>query len=578
VGLLGVVAAVAVASQPLGYEDELVQWGLSQVVRVRDSSPDGKQVDEVLVVSENVFSQSDPFPTFLNIFHWRTKEQVIRREVLLAKGEVWNADRALETERNLRRISVLAVAKVVPCVSAEGQVTVLVVTKDRWSLRLNNSFTLIGSLLQFLRLQLTETNFRGLGQSLSADMILRLDTVQLGQTFIERRLFNSRWYFGETASVVLNRQSGAPEGTAGSVVFALPLVSLSQPWGFSLEGGWNLRRRRVFRGASIWQLPYEDETGATTVPQVYDVREVATEAHVTRSFGLTVKTDVTGGVGFYMRQYIPPTDLGLTPAQRTWLQTNWMPRSEAVSYGLLAARWYPADFRVFRNIEAFELSEDYQVGPLLQAGVRYAFPTPLTPNHFVEVGAAARWRAYVADDLLSVSVSGAMRIRLGDSLANQRVAAEITNYSPRFYGGRFVTRLLADFRFNDLDNRQQLLGGSSGLRGTLPEQFTGKQLLLANVEYRTRSFTLATFAVGFVLFYDVGSAFDSIPRFTHTLGAGLRLLLPQFNQEVIRIDIGAVLGGPVPGLDRLNATFGQVNDFRPSFLEDPLGRGESTPP
>ena len=37
---------------------------------------------------------------------------------------------------------------------------------------------------------------------------------------------------------------------------------------------------------------------------------------------------------------------------------------------------------------------------------------------------------------------------------------------------------------------------------------------------------------------DVGSAFDSVPSLTHTIGFGIRILLPQLNKEVLRVDFG----------------------------------------
>lgn len=580
-GLLLLVALGVVdggAAPELGYEERLVQWGLAEHGLVLEEHPAGKPIERVVVAHENVFAPSDPFPTWLNVFHWKTKESIVRREVLVQPGTAWSDALVLETERNLRRTGILAVAKLVPAVGERGGVVAVVVAKDRWSLRLNNSFTLIGPLLQFLRLQLTEINFRGLSQQLSADLVLRLDTVALGQTFIERRLFDSRWFFGETANVVFNRATFRPEGSSGAVVFSLPLVSLDQPWGFALSGDWNVRRRRVFRGASVWALPYEDEQGATTVPYVYDVTEVKADALATRSFGERVKVDVTFGGGAYVREYRPPPGT-LTAAQADWLVQQWLPRTESATHLTGLLRVFPADFRVLRNLEAFELSEDYQLGPFVQASARWAFPTPWLPTHFLELAAAARYRLLAADDLLAVSAAVGVRLRPGLPPANERLVAEVVNYSPRFWGGRFVARALVDVKFDDLDHRQVLLGGSTGLRGAYPEQLSGRHYALANLEYRTRSFEVATFAVGFALFYDVGAAFTDAPVSpTHTVGAGLRVLLPQFNSEVIRIDVGAVLGGEPPGLDRLNATFGQITSLRPEFLDDPMGLGGRLPP
>ncbi len=68
-----------------------------------------------------------------------------------------------------------------------------------------------------------------------------------------------------------------------------------------------------------------------------------------------------------------------------------------------------------------------------------------------------------------------------------------------------------------------------------------------------------------------GAAFNEVPNVTHTVGLGARVLLPQFNTEVIRIDLGFVVNGPGDfGIDRFSSSFGQVTDNRPTFLDQPL--------
>lgn len=554
-----------------GPEERLVQWGLSRRDLELDPTPNGKAIDQVFVEREEIFPEENP--KFFDILHVKTRDSVVRREVLLKPGDTWSADRALETERNLRRIFILSVAKVVPVKAPNGKVSVLVVTQDRWSLRLSNSFTLIGTLLQFLQLTLVEVNFNGWGQSLSLDTTLRLDTFALGQSFTERRLFGSRFSFSEAANLVFNRQTGAVEGTVGQVIVGYPIITLDQPWGFLVDGAWNVRKRRIYRGASVWQLPYPDASGSERVPFQFDQKELGLDAVVTRRFGDGVKVDLTLNAGAYVRQYTPMAELNLSAEQSTWFTANYLPRSENATFVEGVATAFTNEFRILKNLDTYQLSEDYQLGFRATAGARWAFPSPLTTQQFIEVGGAARYRFYRWDDLFTVSASGGARFRPGTTIANERFAAEVINYSPTFEGGRFVTRLMVDLRWNDLNNRQVLLGGSQGLRGTFAEQFTGRNLLLANLEYRTRplAFVLGTY-LGFVLFYDVGSAFDSTPLLQHTAGFGMRLLLPYFNFEVLRFDFGVHINNfaQTPGLDRLNATWGQVNDLRPDILDRAL--------
>ena len=136
-------------------------------------------------------------------------------------------------------------------------------------------------------------------------------------------------------------------------------------------------------------------------------------------------------------------------------------------------------------------------------------------------------------------------------------------------------RLTADLRWNDLNHRQVYLGGSNGLRGLLAEELAGTQLLLWNAEFRTVPINLLTLHAGLVFFWDAGAAFDSpgtFPTLVHTVGVGVRALFPQFDKEPVRIDFGYVIAGannPVP-LRRVSASFGQVDEIRPSILSTPF--------
>ncbi|HEX8700535.1 MAG TPA: hypothetical protein VF815_16920, partial [Myxococcaceae bacterium] len=137
----------------LGYEERLVSWGLEQHQRELEPQPEGKRLEAVLVAAEDVVAESDPYPNFLNIFHVRTREEVIRREVLLEPGAPYSEALAQETARNLRALSIFSAVRVVAVKGeAPDSVAVLIITKDIWSLRLNQDYELVGSFIRYLRL------------------------------------------------------------------------------------------------------------------------------------------------------------------------------------------------------------------------------------------------------------------------------------------------------------------------------------------------------------------------------------------------------------------------------------------
>jgi hypothetical protein len=563
-----------------GYEGRLVEWGLSLQGRELDPNPEGKVIDEILVSSEDIVARSDPYPKILNILHVKTRQDVIKREILLQPGDRYDPELAAESERNLRQLFIFAVARVLPVKSPiPGHVSILVVTKDLWSIRLNSEFNTVGSLLQLLHLRPTEQNFLGRNQQVSLDFLMRLDTISLGQAFTDRRLFGTRLSFSENAAIILNRSTGKSEGSRGGFFFGQPLYSLATEHAFGISGSWDIETARIYRGANVWQVPFPDpSTGnPVPVPVIYNAKDLEAAASYTRSYGRQAKTNISVGLGAYTRRYTPPVDLGLTDDQRAWLTSNYLPRSEDVVYLEGALELFRADYRVLRDIATFALSEDYRLGPSVFVDLRYAEPALLSSVRFLEGKARLRYALYERDDLFIATVAIGARFQPdgstvpgASSLVNRRVSGEVVNYSPVIGPGRFAVRGYVDTLGNDLNNTKFLLGGGNGLRGTPAESLTGTTRLLFNLEYRTKALDFHTLHLGGVVFWDAGRTWGTgtTSAFTHTIGLGLRGLLPQFDLETLRIDFGYVLRGPMPSsfLDRFSASFGQVFDYRPGFL------------
>lgn len=559
------------AAARANYEDALITWGLGEVERQVEPAPEGKVLEEVLVAAEEVVAPMDPYPSLLNIFHIRTRDEVVRQEVLLSPGQPYSEALVAESVRNLRKLGLFSVVRAVPVRgSAPDKVALLLVTKDLWSLRLNNEFSAVGSLLLYLRLQGTEQNFLGRGKKVAVDFILRLDTFSLGQSYTDRRVLGSRWSLTESAAVLINRDTGRAEGSRGSLSVSRPLYSLSTPWSLSTSVAWNVETARQYRGADIWQLPYPD---GDPVPYVYNTREVAAGATYTRSYGQRYKWNVGLGAGAYHYAYAAPLASQLSDAQADWFRRNYLPRAEDAGYANFSLSAFEARYDVLHNVDSYTLSEDFQLGHSVLATLRYAPPVFPSAAHFAEGGLSLRYRVHWGDALTTASAAASIRQQFSggqEGWTNRRWATELVQVSPRVLGGRFVVRGLLDVNIDDLSDRVSLLGGSNGLRGTGVDAYSGKRLLLVNLEYRTAPLIVRTVHLGGVFFFDSGSAFNKRPEMVSTVGVGLRLLFPQFNVFPFRIDFGYVLNGDRPPVgSRLSLSSGQVTDYRPSFLDSP---------
>lgn len=537
-------------------------------------SPEGKRIEGILIVSEDVVAASDPYPRPVNGIHFTTRDFIVRQELVVREGELFDGARLEESARNLRRLFILAIAQIVPVEGTDGGIALLVVTKDLWSIRLNSEYILVGNVLELLRLRPTEQNFFGLNAQLAGDLLLRLDTVSLGESLAYPRLFGTVLAVNETSAVVVNRHTQKAEGSRGGLSIGKPLYTLEDTWGFNVAAGWDVERQRIFQGPRVLQLPLP---GGGTVADAYDQRTVRGSVVATRSYGMQYKTNASLGWGGYSNAFTVPLAAG-GPVARSYFAASALPRSESASYLLTSLQAFEARYAVMHDVRTFALAEDHQLGYSAVATLHWADPAFASALRFVEGGASAGYTALAGGDLVSVTGAvaarwqvGARGVGLSGTFVNRRASFQVSNISPPWGIGRVVTRVLCEEKKDDLNHYPLFLGGDNGLRGTPAQDQAGTRRLLANVEYRTRPLELWTLHLGLVFFYDAGTAYDGSPSWTHVVGLGLRALFPQFDVSPIRIDFGYVVSGVRPPFsDRFSSSFGQVSDLQPAFLNQPL--------
>jgi hypothetical protein len=102
------------------------------------------RIGSIFIDNNSVFRVGDPGldPRFTrayrlaNRLHSRTRESVIRRELLFAEGDCYRPDRLEDSERILRSTGYLADADVFSVRQPDGSYDVIVETRDEWSTRL----------------------------------------------------------------------------------------------------------------------------------------------------------------------------------------------------------------------------------------------------------------------------------------------------------------------------------------------------------------------------------------------------------------------------------------------------------
>jgi hypothetical protein len=225
----------------------------------RDDAPEGKRIQSVEVVRLKVFDDDDPVPDVFNIFHAQTRERVIRRELLFQAGDRYDSERIQETLRNLQLLPQFGVVVIVALRGSEpGQVKVVVIVRDVWSLRLNYQFQGTPKSINFLFVNLSEDNLLGTRTRLGSIFTLQPDRYSIGALGVHPRILGSKVDAYALGRVFVNLDSGKPEGSQAVLSVTRPLIALSDKWAFLTGVGWDNRhasspiggwcfRRRAFR-------------------------------------------------------------------------------------------------------------------------------------------------------------------------------------------------------------------------------------------------------------------------------------------------------------------------------------------
>lgn len=150
------------------------------------------QVERYPVFDDSVGPVLSKFVALANWLHVETREGVIRRELLFREGDCVDQLHLSESERLLRNFSFLQSASVEATPNDNGDVDVLVATRDDWSLRLEPRFD-FGTGLGFTGIALAERNLGGTGRSLEIVYINRPVADELGAGFFDPQFLGTRW-------------------------------------------------------------------------------------------------------------------------------------------------------------------------------------------------------------------------------------------------------------------------------------------------------------------------------------------------------------------------------------------------
>ncbi|MEB2311469.1 MAG: BamA/TamA family outer membrane protein [Sorangiineae bacterium] len=573
---VGLLVALAISRGAAAASPKWSPYELSTIERVLgtehveliDPDPDGKLIESIELAPLDVFDERDPIPDFVNVFHVTTRRRVVRRELLFGVGDRWSELAVAESARNLRALPQLSLVLIVPLRgSRPGRVRVLVVTRDVWSLRLSSNFGYAAGALTFLVVQPAEINLFGTHTTVGTLFTLRPDTYSFGGLFADPRIAGSGLQGGLSGNVIVNRETGRPEGSSGSFSYGKPLYSVESRWAWNAKAVWKTNIERYYIGSvpRTYDSPLTQDDDR--IPYQYSADSWFGAYELTRSFGREFKHDVSVGAEAIRQRFRAEPTRGANPiAARDFAETE-VPTSDTRLSPYLQVDTYTPRYLRVHDFNTLGLVEEYRLGHEVLSRV---YPASR------EVGSSRN----LLGTYLAVSYTMALGDGLARALAASRVEfaspderdalfeARVRVVTPSFGVGRVVYDVEVANHYRNYLNERYTIGGNTRLRGYPSDRFRGEDLVAGTLEYRSLPVSILSAEVGGALFYDVGDAFDGFEalRPKQDVGVGLRVLFPQVDRIVLRADWGFPLTpgfDPLPGA--LFVTFGQAFPM-PSIL------------
>lgn len=551
-----------------------------------DGCPEGR-IAYVHIDNASIFDDSDPnldkrfgwAYRAANALHVRTRDWVIRRELLFQPGDCFSAFLAGESERILRNYNFLSEVDIYPVPQPDSTVHVIVDTRDEWSTRVDVRFrTADGFGLSGVRV--TEDNLLGSGQTLGLSFYEREVAREYGAFYYTPQVLGTRWdlraELGRTRPGTFVRQE-----------LSYPYVGEVSKWA---------GRQSFHREDRYFDYLAGDDPGLDAPHILLPLRDQFFDAAVVRRIG-------------------QPGNMALVGAALTYEELSYPGMVEVVATGNYEER-VPADSatvaqvapqaRELNNIRGFLLLGHRSAWWVRRRGfdsMRGQEDVRLGAEVGVAIGRSLP--SLEADDDLFATLSLYSGIEAGDALLIGRARldsrrdlearASTSEWEDVYLDTELLTYLktaglprhtflLRVAGFGGWHTRtpfQLSLGGLQAVRGYDPERFPGGRRLVVNLEDR---FYIGwplpdVLDMGGTVFIDAGRSWaGDVPFGTDSgwkaaAGVGLRTSFPAGGRSTYRLDVAWPIE-PGAGLRdfKLILSLGEVIGLNPRFHDEQLLR------
>jgi hypothetical protein len=561
----------------------------SQIPLRQDSCATGR-ISYVYIDNNSIFDTSDPEldRKFLwayrvaNALHTRTRDWVIRRELLFGPGSCYDRYLLDETERLLRSYTFLSQVDVFEVRQPDGTFHVYVATRDEWSTRIDVRLnTSDGVSLQGLRV--TEDNLLGSGQSLGAFFFEREVTRDYGISYYAPQMFGTRWDVGAAAG-------RTRAGTFVENQIAYPFVGEVSRWA---------ARQAFRRSDQFFNYIATDDPELDADHVLLPLREQAFDLSVLRRIGDPGNTATIGAALSYQKLSYPGT---IEVAPRGDFDER-EPASDSVAAEARTQRQEIDNIRGFvllghrnvtwvrrRGLDSMRGQEDVRLGGEAVLALGRSMPSlEQDDDLYTMVGLYTAFDAGPA--LLIARARGDSRRDLtASALAPEwedtYIDAELLGYVQTPLLPRQTLFMRAAFlgAWNTRTPFQLTIGGTYGVRGYDDERIPGGRRLVVAAEDR---FFIGwplpdVLDLGGTVFADAGrmwrgdAPFGVDSEWKASAGFGLRGSFPAGSRSSYRIDMAWPLERGVSFSDfRLSVSIGEARGHSPREPDQQIVRSRT---
>lgn len=479
-------------------------------------------VGEIKIIRKNVFDpeveeENKKLFLWVNKFHIRTRDRVIRQELLFKEGKAYDDKLLQETERNLRNLNFLGKVEIETIRNRE-RMDVLVKTQDQWSTTVNFSAQAVGEYYS-VEAYLEEHNLLGWGKSLIVGYLKNSERDYRQLTYWDGNILG-------THLLLQTDLYDLSDGHLYNFLFSRPFYSLETKSAFAVQ--------------------YQDEKSKVDYFQEgselfsYQKKNKQLYLELGRSFGSEKKTVI---YWFYLSQNLRNSFYGssdslkfaaLLPSDRKLQQS-----------GFSIKLWHP-EFEKLSYLDNFGRIEDVDLGWRFQGtwGLDVYHPFDKRRTDMGSFQFLLPYRLGKRQFLFFAHLTkGELENYRWERVLSQ---TEARIYWTTPYWQTLVMRALSVSSWRQENGYQLLLGGTNGLRGFERSRFSGKNEVIMNFEDRIFSpWRILTVALGGILFCDAGYIGEniSVRQKLHTdIGSGLLLgFTKSYNWRIFHLDLAKSL-------------------------------------